>query len=74
MLEMNGTGPDTCLMADFGVSGVESSGSATRVLVMCPPFTFYLPLGKRSCLLVCFSRMLILMNVSQLNLVLVIYI
>jgi hypothetical protein len=27
---MDGTGSGSCLVADFGISGVEPSGSATR--------------------------------------------
>jgi hypothetical protein len=30
---MDGTGSGSCLVADFGISGVEPSGSATRELV-----------------------------------------
>ena len=30
---MDGTGSGSCAVADFGISGVEPSGSATRELV-----------------------------------------
>jgi hypothetical protein len=33
IIALNGTGSGSCPMADFGISGVEPSGSATRELV-----------------------------------------